>query len=105
MLVRLSSHPRTYFDRGAFDLDIRKIMAENHSNFTRDWINQHVQSDPFYNGSIEVRVGKLIERLKNASKEAEIPQDDPELAPDLASRSHPGRDLRELRSVCRLRSF
>ncbi|MCK2056915.1 hypothetical protein [Methylobacterium sp. 37f] len=58
-------------------------MAENPSNFVRDWISEHVHSDPFFNGRTEERVGSVMQRLSAASKEAEIPQDDPELAPDL----------------------
>jgi hypothetical protein len=58
-------------------------MTENPSNFVRDWISQHVRSDPFFNGHAEERVGLVMKRLKSASQEAEIPQDDPELAPDL----------------------
>jgi hypothetical protein len=58
-------------------------MAENPSNFVRDWISANVQSDPDQGGDIETRVAEIAERLKAASREAEIPQDDPELAPDL----------------------
>ncbi|RYF06481.1 MAG: hypothetical protein EOO77_26810 [Oxalobacteraceae bacterium] len=58
-------------------------MAENPSNFVRDWISEHVRSDPFFNGHIEERVGLVMKRLRSASQEANIPQDDPELASDL----------------------
>ncbi|KQO63356.1 MULTISPECIES: hypothetical protein [unclassified Methylobacterium] len=58
-------------------------MAENPSNFVRDWISEHVRSDPFFNGHVEERVGLVLKRLTSASEAADIPQDDPELAPDL----------------------
>ena len=58
-------------------------MAENPSNFVRDWISANVQSASTDVGDIETRVAEIAERLKAASREAEIPQDDPELAPDL----------------------
>lgn len=58
-------------------------MAENPSNFVRDWISKNVKGDPSPGGDIDARVAKIVERLKSASREAEIPQDDPELAPDL----------------------
>ncbi|WP_027174135.1 hypothetical protein [Methylobacterium sp. 10] len=58
-------------------------MAENPSNFVRDWISENVRSDPSSSGDIEARVAEIVTRLTSASREAEIPQDDPELAPDL----------------------
>jgi hypothetical protein len=58
-------------------------MTENPSNFVRDWISEHVWSDPFFNGHIEERIGLVMKRLRSASQEADIPQDDPELASDL----------------------
>ena len=58
-------------------------MAENPSNFVRDWISENVQSDPSFSEDIEARVAELVTRLTSASREAGIPQDDPELAPDL----------------------
>lgn len=58
-------------------------MAENPSNFVRDWISANVQSASTDVSDIETRVAEIAERLKAASREAEIPQDDPELAPDL----------------------
>lgn len=58
-------------------------MAENPSNFVRDWISENVRSDPSFSGDIEARVAEIVTRLTSASREAEIPQDDPELAPDL----------------------
>lgn len=58
-------------------------MAENPSSFVRDWISENVRSDPSFSGDIEARVAEIVTRLTSASREAEIPQDDPELAPDL----------------------
>lgn len=54
-------------------------MAENPSNFVRDWISENVQSDPSDGGDIVARVAEIVKRLKSASRDAEIPQDDPEL--------------------------
>lgn len=59
------------------------MMTETPSSFVRDWINEHVQSDPFFNGHTEERVGSVMKRLSEASRKAEISQDAPELAPDL----------------------
>ena len=58
-------------------------MAENPSNFVRDWISENVDSTPNLNGDIEACIAVIARHLRAASKEAEIPQDDPELAPDL----------------------
>ena len=66
-----------------FNPDTGNAMAENPSNFVRDWISANVQTDPDQGGDIEARVAEIAERLTAASREAEIPQDDPELAPDL----------------------
>ncbi|WP_264048089.1 hypothetical protein [Methylobacterium flocculans] len=59
------------------------IMAENPSNFVRDWISENVRPDPAFQGDAEGHVAAIARRLVAASREAEIPQDDPELAPDL----------------------
>lgn len=58
-------------------------MAENPSNFVRDWISENVRGNPSSGGDTDARVAEIVERLKSASREAEIPQDDPELASDL----------------------
>lgn len=58
-------------------------MAENPSNFVRDWISESVRPDPAFQGDAEGHVAAIARRLVAASREAEIPQDDPELAPDL----------------------
>jgi hypothetical protein len=58
-------------------------MAENPSNFVRDWISENVRSTPNLNGDIEACIAVIAKHLRAASQEAEIPQDDPELAPDL----------------------
>ena len=58
-------------------------MAENPSNFVRDWISENVQGCSSSESDIDARVAQTMERLRSASREAEIPQDDPELAPDL----------------------
>jgi hypothetical protein len=58
-------------------------MVENPSDFVRDWISANVQSASTDVGDIETRIAESAKRLKAASREAELPQDDPELAPDL----------------------
>ena len=67
-------------------------MAENPSNFVRDWISDNVRHDPSFDGNVKARVEATMDRLIADSRAAEIPQDDPELAMDLLS------DLFKLRS-------
>ena len=58
-------------------------MAENPSNFVRDWISENVRYDPSFDGDVKARVGATRDRLIADSRAADIPQDDPELAMDL----------------------
>lgn len=58
-------------------------MAENPSNFVRDWISENVRHDLSFDGDVKARVGVTRARLIADSRAADIPQDDPELALDL----------------------
>ena len=58
-------------------------MAENPSNFVRDWISENVRHDPSFDGDVKARVGATRNQLIADSRTADIPQDDPELAMDL----------------------
>lgn len=58
-------------------------MAENPSNFVRDWISENVHAESSGAENRDAAVARMVERLMAASREAAIPQDDPELAPDL----------------------
>jgi hypothetical protein len=58
-------------------------MAEAASSFVRDWIRENVVNDSAFDGDVDARLGDTVARLIAAAKEADIEQDDPEMAPDL----------------------
>lgn len=58
-------------------------MAEAASSFVRDWISGNVSNDPFFDGDVDARVADTMNRLIAAAQEADIDQDDPEMAPEV----------------------
>lgn len=58
-------------------------MSDRPSSFVRDWIAEHVDREPPFNGEIENLTAATITVLKEDAKEAGLDMSDPEMADDL----------------------